>query len=317
MGIVSDMKNTLSKMTLAVSGVALAFSLSACAGGNGMVYSTDEPTSDTTTSSEALPEAQDETEDSAANATGVTSEDESKDDSSGDADTKYKGDVSAKQALGELKDIDVTTDKEIAKAIKDGDLPKYDRTGQFGSAWLDVDKNGCDTRNDILTRDVRDATIDDNCKVKAGTLDEPYTGKTVEFKPGQSTQIDHKVPLSYGQQHGAMKESRDWRVNYANDPKNLIATDGAANRCRSDSLIVAKVSEKSFEKNETSGCDYEKSDVVKHEDGSYYTVYPWITNDSDKFKCEYTADLVHLVHDYGFSITDLDADAAKEILTSC
>lgn len=306
------MKNTLSKITLAVSGVALAFSLSACAGGNGMVYSTDEPTDDTTTSAESSPETQDETEDTAS-AADTTSDDESK----GDADTKYKSEVSAEQALSELEETEVTTDKEIQKAIETGELPKYDRKGQFGSPWLDVDKNGCDTRNDILTRDVRDATIDDNCKVKAGTLDEPYTGKTVEFKPGQSTQIDHKIPLGYGQTHNAMNKSRDWRVNYANDPKNLVATDGSANRCRSDSLIVAKVSERTFEKNETSGCDYQESDVVKHEDGSYYTVYPWITNDSDKFKCEYTADLVHLIHEYEFSITDLDADAAKEILSTC
>src|SRR5690606_24212359 len=36
-----------------------------------------------------------------------------------------------------------------------GKAPKtsYDRTGMFGSAWLDVDRNGCDTRNDMLQRD--------------------------------------------------------------------------------------------------------------------------------------------------------------------
>ncbi len=38
-----------------------------------------------------------------------------------------------------------------------GRAPKsgYSRA-QFGQAWADVDRNGCDTRNDILARDLRD-----------------------------------------------------------------------------------------------------------------------------------------------------------------
>jgi hypothetical protein len=31
----------------------------------------------------------------------------------------------------------------------------YDRD-QFGPAWKDVDRNGCDQRNDVLTRDLVD-----------------------------------------------------------------------------------------------------------------------------------------------------------------
>jgi len=30
----------------------------------------------------------------------------------------------------------------------------YVRTAMFGAAWLDEDRNGCDTRNDMLSRDL-------------------------------------------------------------------------------------------------------------------------------------------------------------------
>ncbi|HJG46855.1 MAG TPA: deoxyribonuclease, partial [Corynebacterium variabile] len=58
-----------------------------------------------------------------------------------------------------------------------GRAPKtgYDRA-LFGQAWADVDRNGCDTRNDILARDLTDITYKDGtCRVLTGTLDDPYT----------------------------------------------------------------------------------------------------------------------------------------------
>ena len=79
---------------------------------------------------------------------------------------------------------------------------KYERSA-FGDAWYDQDRNGCDTRNDILGRDLIDITVKDNtngCKVLTGTLLDPYTGETIDFVSGVDTsvevQIDHVVPLS-------------------------------------------------------------------------------------------------------------------------
>src|SRR5437763_2948368 len=48
-------------------------------------------------------------------------------------------------------------------------LTGYDRIGDFGAAWLDVDRNGCDTRDDVLRRDLR---VDRRtaCRVLQGTL---------------------------------------------------------------------------------------------------------------------------------------------------
>ena len=48
---------------------------------------------------------------------------------------------------------------------------RIDKRTQFGKAWADVDHNGCDTRNDILNRDltgVRHKWRTHNCVVKSG-----------------------------------------------------------------------------------------------------------------------------------------------------
>src|SRR4051794_20560960 len=40
----------------------------------------------------------------------------------------------------------------------------YERTQMFGGAWLDVDRNGCDTRDDVLRRDLRNIRTRGTCK---------------------------------------------------------------------------------------------------------------------------------------------------------
>jgi len=121
-----------------------------------------------------------------------------------------------------------------------GRAPKtgYDREGGFGSAWIDDDRNGCDTRNDILARDLGTTTLEGVCRVLAGTLADPYTGTTIAFVRGQETsalvQIDHVVALSNAWQTGAAQISADRRIAFANDPLNLLAVDGATNSSKGD-----------------------------------------------------------------------------------
>ena len=98
-------------------------------------------------------------------------------------------------------------------AVK-GRAPKtgYDRD-QFGPSWSDVDHNGCDTRNDMLNRDLvnkqwRPNTHD--CVVVVGTLTDPYTGRTLQFvkEHAIAVQIDHVVALSDAWQKGAQQLHR-------------------------------------------------------------------------------------------------------------
>ena len=61
----------------------------------------------------------------------------------------------------------------------------------FGPVWFDADRNGCDTRNDILRRDLVDRIMKNPCKVLAGTAaPDPYTGTQIRFISGGADEID-------------------------------------------------------------------------------------------------------------------------------
>ncbi|MGO4599480.1 GmrSD restriction endonuclease domain-containing protein [Terrabacter sp. 2RAF25] len=110
---------------------------------------------------------------------------------------------------------------------------------QFGPAWADVDRNGCDTRNDILRRDLDRFYLKaetHGCLVLKGTLRDPYTGNTLTFVRGAATssqvQIDHVVALSDAWQKGAQQASAETREKLANDPLNLLAVNGPTNEAK-------------------------------------------------------------------------------------
>lgn len=113
----------------------------------------------------------------------------------------------------------------------------YDRTARFGPAWVDVDGNGCDTRDDVLARDLTDAAKRGTCTVTAGRLADPYTGRTIAFSKSDASavEIDHVVPLALAWQLGAAQWSQGERVTFANDPANLLAVDAASNQQKSAS----------------------------------------------------------------------------------
>lgn len=117
---------------------------------------------------------------------------------------------------------------------------KYDREAQFGRPWIDVDGNKCDTRNDILKRDMASFVLfRGDCEVQTGVLNDPYTGRTIEFTHtnafGKNTgdsmtvQIDHVIPLGYIWLNGGDAWDQDVRILIANDPINLKAVDGKSN----------------------------------------------------------------------------------------
>ncbi|MFP5312479.1 MAG: HNH endonuclease family protein, partial [Actinomycetes bacterium] len=169
-----------------------------------------------------------------------------------------------------------------------GRAPKtgYDRA-QFGQAWADVDRNGCDTRNDILKRDLTGLTYTNSvpCKVQSGTLADPYTGTTISFVRGSGTssavQIDHVVALSDAWQKGAQQLTAEQRMAFANDPLNLQATDGPTN--------------------------------IKKGDGDAATWLP----PNKGFRCEYVARQISVKATYGLWVTQAEHDAMARILGDC
>ncbi len=155
--------------------------------------------------------------------------------------------IPATMALGVPTSAAVDTKPGLATAVLEtlpvkGRAPKTGYTrAQFGQRWADVDRNGCDTRNDILNRDLTSIIYKvktHDCVVLSGVLVDRYSGETINFVRGNITsmavQIDHVVALSNAWQTGAFKLSADQRKALANDPLNLFAVKGRLNSQKGD-----------------------------------------------------------------------------------
>ncbi|BBZ27823.1 membrane protein [Mycolicibacterium madagascariense] len=131
----------------------------------------------------------------------------------------------------------------IPERIHDHDY----RRAAFGDAWTDDTSapgghDGCDTRDDVLNRDLVDKTFTSTARcptaVATGTLHDPYTNAVIHFtrgnQTGASVQIDHIVPLALAWDLGARAWPADERTRFANDPANLLAVQGRANQDKGD-----------------------------------------------------------------------------------
>jgi len=174
---------------------------------------------------------------------------------------------------------------ELEKLTVKGRAPKtgYSRD-QFGNSWAKWQK--CDSRQRILARDLIDVKLDDDgCTVLFGTLDDPYTGKIIEFKRGPGTsnavQIDHVVALSDAWQKGAQSLDAATRETMANDDLELLAVEGKANMEKSDSDAAA-----------------------------------WLPKNKG-FRCQYVARQIAVKIKYFLWVTEAEHDAMTRVLNSC
>jgi hypothetical protein len=151
--------------------------------------------------------------------------------------------------------------------------------------WSDPDRNGCDARNDILKRDLTNITYKEgtrDCKVIAGQLLDPFSGKVITFSADKVVvDIDHVVALSNAWQTGAAYFDKNKRSQIANDPLNLLAVDAKLNR--------------------------------KKGDGDAATWLP----PYKAFRCEYVARQVAVKAKYGLWVTQPEKAAIGKILSTC
>lgn len=165
-----------------------------------------------------------------------------------------------------------------------GRAPKTDYSrAQFSNGW--ARSGGCDLRNIILRRDMDEVAVDDDCRVLSGTLRDPYTAKTIRFTRGAATSgvvhIDHVVALSNAWQTGARQLSAEQRHAFANDPLNLIATEGAANQQKGDADAAT-----------------------------------WLPSNRS-FRCQYVARQIAVKHAYDLWVVPPEAAAMKQVLSRC
>ena len=158
----------------------------------------------------------------------------------------------------------------------------------FGPTWADVDRNGCDTRNDILKRDLTEIVFREktrDCVVLSGVLVHRYSGETINFVRGNITsmevQIDHVVAMSNSWQTGAFKLTLAQRTALANDPMNLFAVKGRLNSQKGD--------------------------------GDAATWLPPLK----KFRCAYVAQQISVKSKYSLWVTAPEKEAMTRILTAC
>ncbi len=156
----------------------------------------------------------------------------------------------------------------------------------FGAAWADLDGDGCDTRDDVLARDLADLAFGADgaaCQVRAGTLVDPYTGEGLAFRQGAggSVRVDHVVPLLDAWRKGAREWDDATRERFANDPLNLLASDDATSRSKGARDASA-----------------------------------WLPPDHAS-RCPYVARQIAVKAVYGLAVTPAESDAMARVLRDC
>ena len=104
----------------------------------------------------------------------------------------------------------------------------YDRK-DYGS-WADQNRDCISTRHQLLielsTGPIR--MNDKGCRVVSGRWYDPYTG-TIFYKAAD-IDIDHVVPVFAAHQRGSHAWPKSLKVQFYNDPANLIPVSKRANR---------------------------------------------------------------------------------------
>ncbi len=195
--------------------------------------------------------------------------------------------VSKEAVAGQNQDLLRKIDELRISSDPERGIPYYDRKN-FGDGWADLNGDDCVTRNEILARDLDNPSFrprTNNCVVQSGILHDPYTGETIQFQRGDKTselvQIDHVVALADAWRAGAWDWSFQDRLEFANDPLNLLAVDGATN--------------------------YDK--------GSQ-TADQWLPP-NEAFVCEYVARQVAVKYHWDLTVTKSEADTMRKVLSSC
>lgn len=158
----------------------------------------------------------------------------------------------------------------------------YEREA-FGDGWVDVDRNGCDTRNDMLAERLESISWNGSCTIVSGDLADPFTGSWITFERGGASEvdIDHLVALSAAWSTGAADWEYAKRVAFANDPLNLEPVDAGQNRSKGD------------------------------DDAS-----EWLPPSED-FHCQYVARQVAVKTKYALWVTPAEFAAMDQVLTAC
>lgn len=197
----------------------------------------------------------------------------------------------AAPATGATPRFDQARSELAALPVKGWDRTQDFQRWRFGKAWSDdvnveFGHNGCNTRDDILRRDLNDLVVrPGTCYAQSGVLHDPYTGTVIDFVRGPETsngiEIDHVVSLADAWYKGARFWDPQRRLDFANDPRNLLAVSPKAN----------------FDK-------------------AFRDAASWLPPNM-AFRCEFVARQVEVKTAYGLWVSAKEKQAMTDVLARC
>jgi hypothetical protein len=208
----------------------------------------------------------------------------------------YLRDAASRQPEAGPSSVSTPTYDAVRRQLEELPVKGWDRVqdfnrARFGEPWSDdvnveFGHNGCNTRDDILRRDLVDLQVrPGTCFAQRGILHDPYTGATIVFVRGPDTspavQIDHVVSLSDAWYKGARTWDDQRRRDFANDPRNLLAVAGQAN----------------FDK-------------------AFRDAASWLPPNV-AFRCAFGGRLVEVKTDYRLWVSGREKDAMRRVLRDC
>jgi Protein of unknown function (DUF1524) len=208
----------------------------------------------------------------------------------------YLRDAASRQPEAGPSSVSTPTYDAVRRQLEELPVKGWDRVqdfnrARFGEPWSDdvnveFGHNGCNTRDDILRRDLVDLQVrPGTCFAQRGILHDPYTGATIVFVRGPDTspavQIDHVVSLSDAWYKGARTWDDQRRRDFANDPRNLLAVAGQAN----------------FDK-------------------AFRDAASWLPPNV-AFRCAFVGRLVEVKTDYRLWVSGREKDAMRRVLRDC
>jgi len=103
---------------------------------------------------------------------------------------------------------------EITLVIADDQIGGYSRS--LFKHWIDVDKDGCNTRYEVLIAEaIVKPKVGSGCYLTGGRWRSAYDGKV--FTNPAGLDIDHMVPLAEAWRSGAWAWTAAQRMDFAND----------------------------------------------------------------------------------------------------
>ncbi|MFF3643404.1 HNH endonuclease family protein [Streptomyces sp. NPDC002564] len=147
--------------------------------------------------------------------------------------------TTAHAAPGKAPEPGRTVVQSLQAALKALTIQDEDRTGYKRDKfkhWVDTDKDGCSTRNEVLLDEALIAPQQgEKCKLTGGRWYSEYDDQYIDGPSGLD--IDHRVPLAESWDSGAKAWTAAERQEYANDlgdSRSLIAVSAKSNRSKSD-----------------------------------------------------------------------------------